>query len=201
MTDTSTIYNKISKNYENTHQIPSYKIDEFLNRLPKCAKILDVGCGPGTDYKYMTEKGFDVYGSDASREMIKLAQAKNLQGKFEIADMRDLQLEPNSIDGVFVSFSLIHIPKKDTAKTLKTFYNILKPGGLIFVGVQEGESDEVYIAHQHNPEDKIFFNIFSSKELRALLKEAGFTILKQYRRPPNLENELNFKKLVLIGRK
>ena len=49
-------------------------LDKFLSLLPKKARILDVGCGPGNFTKYFLEKDFIAKGIDLSTEMIKIAR-------------------------------------------------------------------------------------------------------------------------------
>ena len=65
-------------------------IDKFLSKLPKGAKILDIGSGPGQFTKYLIDKGFEVEGVDFSDEMVATARRMVPNGKFEQGDMRQL---------------------------------------------------------------------------------------------------------------
>ena len=68
-------YDKIAEEYAKTwgdiNLIKKYA-DLFL-RFLKGRKILDVGCGPGRDSEYFSERGLEVTGIDLSRNFLKIA--------------------------------------------------------------------------------------------------------------------------------
>lgn len=195
------VYNKIAKIYAQKFRKPSDHIDDFLNLIVKNGKILDVGCGLGIDAGYMTSKGFKVIGIDLSKEMIKLAKQKFPKIDFRITDMRQLMFEPNSFDGIFVAYSLIHIPKKDVPATLKRLYKFLKPNSTVYFAVHEGKSQEIFMTEPLKPDERIFLNIFSSKEIKELIKKTGFSIIYEYQRKPKKKEEFNFTKLFILAKK
>ena len=198
---TTKTYDKISQLYANEFDKPSDHIDDFLKLIPIGGGILDAGCGPGVDSDYMQSKGYEVVGVDVSDKMIDLARKKNSKGHFEKADIRELSFKPETFNGILASFSVIHIPKKDLSKTLCDFYKILKYSGIIYLGIQEGKSQEIIIDEPLKLDEKIFLNIISAEELRQSLKDAGFEILNEFNRSPKSEEELNFNKFIVIGRK
>ena len=195
------IYNKIAESYAKEFSEPSDHIDDFLKLIPKNGKILDVGCGVGVDANYIQSKGFEVVGIDLSEEMLKLAKQKFPYIDFRLMDIRKINFEPNSFDGIFASFSLIHIPKKDIPNILKKFYQILKINGVIYVALHEGKSEEIFVDEPLKPGEKLFLNIYSYKEIKNLLVESKFEIIKKYERKPESEAELNFTKLFIIAKK
>lgn len=197
------IYDKISSAYTAKFSEPSNHIDEFLKLIPKGSKILDAGCGPGVDSAYMVSQDFEVVGVDLSDKMLELARKKSPNTRFEKADIRELNFDENSFDGILASYSLIHIPKKDIQNVIKNFLKILKPDGVMCIGIQEGKSEEVFITEPFKPDEKIFVNVISTEELRRLLEEHGFRIVDEFmRKAENTEKlEFNFNKLVLIAKK
>lgn len=195
------IYDKISGAYASRFSAPSDHIDDFLRKVRKGGRILDVGCGPGTDATYMSSKGFDATGIDLSEKMIDLAKRKAPKAHFEKADMRRLDFEPGTFDGILVSFSLIHVPKRYIPKVIRDFYKLLKPDGIICLGIQEGKSEEKLVAEPLKPDEKVFINVMSADEIRELLRETGFTVLDEFSRPPENKAELNFNKFVVIAKK
>lgn len=197
----SSVYDKIAEPYAKEFSKPSEYIDEFLALLPKNAKILDVGCGVGVDAGYMASEGLEVIGIDLSKEMLKLARQKFPQIDFRQQDIRKLDFPPNSFDGILASCSLIHIPKKDVPALLKRFYQILNKDGVIYIALQGGKSEEIFVNEPFKPDEKLFLNIISFDEIRNLLVKNGFSIVKKYERESKSKEELNFTKLFVIAKK
>ena len=197
----SSVYDKIAEPYANEFSKPSEYIDEFLTLLPKNAKILDAGCGIGVDASYMSSKCFEIIGIDLSKEMLKLAKQKFHQINFRQEDIRELDFPPNSFDGILASCSLIHIPKKDFPALLKKFHQILKKDGAIYIALQGGKSEEIFIDEPFKPDEKLFLNIISFDEIKNLLVKNGFSIVKKYKRKPKSKEELNYTKLYVIAKK
>lgn len=153
-------------------------IDNFLAKLPKGGKILDVGSGAGQFAKHMMEKGFEVIGIDYSQEMVKIAKEKVPSGDFRHMDMRHLDFPDGSFDGLFAAYSLIHIPSEEIPATLLEFKRVLRVGGLIEIGAQQGEADQI-VNEPFMPTEKMFFNFFTPARLAQFLVEAGFTVISQ----------------------
>lgn len=182
MTDKSKLavstYNKIAdiytQQYFNDLSEASY-IDKFLEKLTPGAKVLDVGCGPGQFTQYMMNKGFSVKGIDFSTEMLTIAQEKVPNGTFQQADMRNLPFDDEHFDGLFVAYSLIHIPSEEIPQTLNGFLRVLKPGGYIEIIAQKGEADQM-ANMPVLPSEKMFFNFFTTERLSKFLENSGFTI-------------------------
>jgi ubiquinone/menaquinone biosynthesis C-methylase UbiE len=171
-------YDKIAEKYSQQYfddlTETSY-IDKFLKSIPAGGKILDVGCGPGQFTGYMMRAGFDVTGIDFSSAMIATAQHKVPEGTFLPMDMRALEFEDESFDGILVAYSLIHIASEDIPKTLEGFYRVLKPHGSIEIIAQAGKPDQI-IDEPFLPSEKMFFNFFSTGRLSRFLKNAHFEV-------------------------
>lgn len=198
---TSSVYNKIAELYAKAFAKPAPYIDEFLTLLPKNAKILDAGCGVGTDAGYMASQGFKVIGVDLSEEMLELAKQKFPQIDFRKQDIRKLNFPPNSFAGILAAYSLIHISKKDILALLKKLCQILKKDGAIYIALQEGKSEETFVSTPFKPDQKLFLNVITFDEIKSLLVKAKFSIIYKYERPAKLKNELKFIKLFIIAKK
>jgi SAM-dependent methyltransferase len=95
------------------------KVDYFLQRLPKDARILDVGCGDNWFKGAASERGFrDVVGLD-------LHAPADIVG--DLTDWRTLGLEPHSFDAIIAFEILEH---GDFAQPL---HDLLKPDGQLIV--------------------------------------------------------------------
>lgn len=197
------VYDKIAKRYTRSffEDFSDKKfIDQFLELLPKKAKILDVGCGPGNFTKYFLAKGYSTEGIDLSKEMIKIAKQKVPKAIFKIMDLRKLRYPAKSFDGLFVAYSLIHIPEGDIISTLKGFNKTLKSNGLLFLAVQKGKGER-FVAEPLKKGEKIFIRFFSEKELNRNLQKANFLVVKTALRKTNVKEELGTQKLFVIARK
>jgi len=196
-------YDHISDAYAAEFNEPSDHIDEFLKLIPEGGRILDAGCGPGVDSVYMASLGLEVIGIDLSKKMLELARKKNPNIRFENVDIRGLNFGKESFDGILASYSLIHIPKKDIPNVIKNFLKILKPNGVICIGIQEGESKETFVTELFKPDEKTFVNVISADELRELLQKNGFAPINEFMRKAESKDELefDFNKFVLIAKK
>lgn len=172
-------YNKIAPNFSDryfsdTTDIPF--LDEFLKLLPKEAKILDIGCGPGQFSKYMSEQGFKVEGIDKAEEMINIAQTKTSQTSFKVMDMRKLEYGDNSFGGVWASYVLIHLPNEQILPTLAEWKRVLKDEGIIAIAAQAGQPEQI-VDEPLAPGEKMFMNFFDKETIADYLKKTGFQIL------------------------
>jgi len=110
------------------------KLGNELN-LPKGSKILDAGCGEGLVAIHLAaEFGHVIHGVDildwSIEEAIKNKQKSLLGGlTFEVGDYSDLRAPDNSFDAIYTMETLVHSP--DFNKTLREFYRVLKPGGVL----------------------------------------------------------------------
>ncbi|MBD3156007.1 MAG: methyltransferase domain-containing protein [Candidatus Aenigmarchaeota archaeon] len=176
------------------------KIDKFLELLPENSKILDVGCGPGQFTKYFLELGYEVEGIDTSKEMIKIAKNKIKKDIFKIMDLRDLDYPDKSFDGIFASFSLIHIPKKELGLVLNEFHRVLKSDGIIYISVYEGEGG-VIVDEPLKEGAKIFLKLFREGELKKILLVSGFNLIDFSKKSVEIKGSLGPDYLFVIGKK
>ena len=100
--------------------------------------ILDLGCGPGFSTKelaYIVGQSGKVIGIDKSENYIKfLSDTKQLHGvNIEAihSDFDDMQLTPNSLDGIYCRWALAWI--SNPQEVLTKAYNALKPGGKMVI--------------------------------------------------------------------
>ncbi len=184
--DLKTTYNKIAQDFDNdysqdTRWIPG--TDKFLSYLASGASILDVGCGPGHQAKYLIEHGFKVTGIDLSEEMIKIAQKACPTGQFLVKDIISPLEMDTSFDGVYAKASLLHIPKNEIASVLKNITESLKSGGYLYVEVKEKrpqESGEMIVkVNDYGYEYERFFSYFSLAELKKYIAQLGYPIVHE----------------------
>ena len=112
-----------------------YFYKHHLSKLKKSTKILDCGCGNGRNYKFLTEHGFDVYGTDTSPKVISnnKKKFKKYKKKFKSGDIRALEFKENFFDVIISEASLYYQGIENIKKTIEKFHYLLKPGGIIRV--------------------------------------------------------------------
>ena len=105
-------------------------------------KVLEIGCGLGTDGAQFAEAGADYTGVDLTEAAVELARKRfetfGLPGTFQTADAEQLQFHDESFDLVYSHGVLHHTP--DTAKAVQEIYRVLRPGGRTMVMLYHRDS-------------------------------------------------------------
>ena len=98
-------------------------------------KVLEIGCGLGTDGAQFALAGADYTGIDLTDAAVSLARRRfelfNLQGSFRTADAEGLDFADESFDVVYSHGVLHHTP--DTAQAVREIHRVLRPGGRAIV--------------------------------------------------------------------
>lgn len=193
-------YDRNTQTYSDSNQNAAEFIDEFLDLLKHGQKILDVGSGHGINAQYMHSKGFNVIGIDLSKKMVEYAREKYPQIDFRLGDMTKLPFPANSFDGIFASYSLIHLTKDAIPAVMAKLNEILKSGGIMYLSIQSGKSAQGFFSHPTLPSDQVFLDIFSKEEIFDLLSGHGFEVMSQHEKLPQ-GKVFNFAKLFIIAKK
>ena len=94
-------------------------------------RVLEIGCGLGTDGTQFARAGADYVGVDLTDAAIELARRRfeieSLPGEFRVADAENLDFAGESFDLVYSHGVLHHTP--DTARAVREIHRVLKPGG------------------------------------------------------------------------
>lgn len=109
------------------HFVSDYGADVLQWLAPKPGEdILDVGCGTGQLASQIAASGAEVFGIDASPEMIATAQVNHPQIGFEVVDATALTYKA-IFDAIF-SNATFHWIENQSA-LINGLFNSLKPGG------------------------------------------------------------------------
>ena len=101
----------------------------FLDHLAPGSRILDLGCGPGIASGIMASEGHAVTATDATPEMVALAEARpGVTARRATFDEID---EVAAYDAVWANFSLLHAPRAAFPGHLTRLARALRPGGWI----------------------------------------------------------------------
>jgi ubiquinone/menaquinone biosynthesis C-methylase UbiE len=146
----------------------------LLERLPKGAQVLDLGCGAGIPTTRALAARFEVTGADISARQIALARQNVPQATFIQADMTQLDFDPECFDAVAAFYALIHVPREEQSRLLRNIATWLRPGGLLVVTMgthsMKADLDELLGA-------PMYWSGFDSETNRQLVEEAGLHII------------------------
>jgi len=174
-------------------------------------KAIDIACGEGYDSIYLASKGFNVLGIDRSENAIKNAEknalGKDLDVRFKVMDIQNLEKLNETFDFVLELGLLHHLPRELLKGYIEKVSKILNDGGKYYSVhfnleskkflskgyASAGEKakympnlDEMYFATQEEMK-KLFekyFQVIESKEINISGSEepglmANFFLLKK----------------------
>lgn len=141
------------------------------------ARVLAISCGAGWEANFLMARGSDLVGIDTSAEMLRRARSRVPGGKFLPMDMQNLQFPPEeTFDAIWSTRTLIHVPHALVVDLLASWKRVLKPGGILGLGVNIGERDgwETNEARSGPP---MFYHYFADGELEEALEAAGYQVV------------------------
>ena len=145
-------------------------LDAFIKSLPAQARVLDLGCGPGSAAARMAQAGMQVDAWDATPEMAALARE---QFGLEVRVATFDELDADAVyDGIYANFSLLHAPRSEMPGHLDRIAKALTAHGLLHIGLKTGVGER---------RDSLgrFYAYYEESELAGLLDTAGFEILSR----------------------
>jgi SAM-dependent methyltransferase len=152
-------------------------------------RILDVGCGTGRHVIYFAEKGFEVFGFDASQETVERARLllaeKKLHANLRTWDMRNpFPYGNESFHAAIAARVIHHTYASEIMKILEEINRVLKPNGLLFLQVPSYEAETTdadmpwvepgTLIGRWGPEKGVPHHFFRKNELLNLL--SGYAI-------------------------
>jgi SAM-dependent methyltransferase len=154
---------------ELTTQVVSTYIDPL--NLPKNAKVLDLGCGPGYFLDEMKKRGYtDTIGVTLSPGDIKICEDKGHKiAKYDLSFIPQKDgYHDESVDFIFLRHALEHSPYP--IFSLMEYNRILKQGAKIYIEVPAPDCER---RHEWNLNH---YSILGEQQLLALLNRTGFDV-------------------------
>jgi ubiquinone/menaquinone biosynthesis C-methylase UbiE len=171
-------YNAIANRYLAERRRDSEDVrllQEFMERLPANAQVLDAGCGAGIPISQMLSEHFQVTGVDFSEAQIDLARKNVPDARFLCEDMTKLEFPAQSFEGITSYYAIIHIPREEHPPLLANFYRMLKPNGiaLLCLGAEHlvDDIDENYLGA------RMYWSHYDTETYLSILKECGFSVI------------------------
>ena len=159
---------------------------EKLAKLKK-GKVLEIGCGNCRNLKTFAKAGFDCYGIDFSKEMIKYAKEYCKKHDFKVklkkARAEKLPFKNNSVDYILNIATLHHLNEKEQEKNVKEMWRVLKPKAIALVAVwniKKSKAKEKYISWKVRGKTYWrYYYLFTMPELKKPFKKHDFLIVRQ----------------------
>jgi len=174
-------YDRGSRDYgdyfKTPHQFIEPERQQFIQQLSAGSKILDCGCGPGMDTEKFSQLGYNVTAIDLSERFVSLTKERVQTATVKKMDMRHLEFPQASFDGLWASFSLLHIRASDIEQTLSGFRIVLRPHGLLFAAVHRGPKTEWVKTTISGMERDTYVQEWVQTEIEDVFRSSGFTIL------------------------
>ena len=170
---------KYTSDFSFVHQYGNSVIE--LIDADKCSTILDLGCGNGVLSKVLCDKGYNVRGIDASKELLDIAKKNYPDIEFIEADATNFSLQ-EPVDVVFSNAVFHWINREQQQDMLKCVYDAHKENGRFvfeFGGYQNNQLihkalSEVFSEYGYTYETPFYFPTIS--EYATLLENSGFMV-------------------------
>jgi len=165
----------------------------FIRFLPKqaAASVLDIGCGSGRDARALAKRGYTVTAVDPSKEMLRLAEARDV--KKRITWKKDALPQLLSLGNISFSFILLsavwmHIPPQQRDSSIKRISELLDDEGYLAITLRIGNQDK----------NRMIYTV-TLEELLTLSSKYGLHPVYIGRSTKDSFNrsEINWKKVVL----
>ncbi|HVG34233.1 MAG TPA: class I SAM-dependent methyltransferase [Pyrinomonadaceae bacterium] len=132
-------------------------------------RVLEIGCGLGTDGAQFAQAGADYTGIDLTEAAVDLARRRfelfGLPGEFRTADAENLDFADATFDLVYSHGVLHHTP--DTERAVKEIHRVLKPGGVA----------KVMLYHRDSYNYRINIGVLRRAGARLLKTEPGLKVV------------------------
>ena len=162
--NTLDFYNNNSKEYyETTVKVDISNIySKFIDKLPKEAHILDLGCGSGRDSLEFIKQGYNITAVDGSKEL-SIAASKLIEQEVICSKFEELQLT-EKFHGIWACASLLHINKRDLIQVIKNISSNLEHNGVFYMSFKYGENEYI-------DEKGRYFNCYTEKTFSELINK------------------------------
>ena len=132
-----------------TYDLDPYPIElhrTFVDRLvatcPPGGLVLDAPCGTGPYFEQVAASGRHVVGADQSAGMAEQARARGIADRVEHVGLQELAFEA-AFDGAMTIDAMEHVPPEDWPTVVANLHRALRPGGHLYVTLEEVEDAAV----------------------------------------------------------
>ena len=130
-----------NEKYQDDVDVISWILKKHAKRETK--DVLDLMCGTGSHLLLLLERGYNVVGVDASKEMVEVAKMKliglNKEDLIRYGDVRELDIN-DKFDAVYCWFNSIQyfFQNEELGRVLSNVHRVLREDGLFLVDMRNG---------------------------------------------------------------
>lgn len=158
------------------------KLEELIkinfSLLPEKAKIFEIGCGDGSNAKFIESLGFEVTASDMADAFIETARKKGINTiKFNALEDNF----PQKYFGVFAWRVFVHFTKEDALKVIQKVYDALEENGIFIFNAINRETKNIdnewvdFEGEYHMGVER-YYNYFYQNVLENIINKTNFKI-------------------------
>jgi cyclopropane fatty-acyl-phospholipid synthase-like methyltransferase len=153
-------------------------LNEFCTLLPRGARVLDVGCGPGNVARFLLDSRPDlrVTGIDLSPAMVHHFRDVVPEATAQVEDIRHLERLDSEFDALVASFCLPFLTHEEASDFIETLAQLSCVGAPLYLATMQGEGQGLEKTSFGGQRD-FFFNYYARTFIDALLDAKGFEVL------------------------
>ncbi len=185
-------YNAINELYDAEtrdfwDRFPMDIVRKFLELLPG-DEILDLGSGPGRDAVILRNHGLNVTCVDGSENMVNMTARLGFNSV--LSDLRVFDSPDKKYHGIWAYSSLIHLNFDEAKKLVGKLSDILKDGGILFLGLIQGDGHDVINAAGSS--FTRYFEYYHHEKIMALVENSSFRLVFHDSFKPGNQVYLNY---------
>jgi SAM-dependent methyltransferase len=148
---------------------------ELLDRLPEGARVVELGCGGGTDETRSLSARFRLTGVDLSEAQLARARERVPEAEYLHADLTTVEFPAGSLSAVASFYVLNHVPRELLAPLFERIRTWLCPGGLFLTTLGATDLPGWTGDFLGAPS---YFSGYPPETNRRLLSDAGVTLVR-----------------------
>jgi O-antigen chain-terminating methyltransferase len=140
-------YSRFAERFRGSEEYVTAGQQFYLPYFEGCKNVLDIGCGRGEFLKMMRTAGIPARGVELSAESVAVCREQGLDA--EVADVYPYlaALPEGSLDGVFCSQVVEHLPPDRLPELIRLSASRLAPGGVIAIETPNPECLAIFATH------------------------------------------------------
>jgi SAM-dependent methyltransferase len=123
-------------------------VGRLLEACPPGGRVLDAPCGTGKYFAQVAASGRRVVGVDQSAGMLALARARSIADLVQQVGLQELPFDAE-FDGAMTIDAMENVPPEDWPLVLGNLRRALRPGGHLYLTVEEIDDAPIAEAHEH----------------------------------------------------